>query len=127
MSDGYTRVVTKTVLWAMVITGALASRGLAVDCNGNGVDDAIDVSPLSFDVVPIASGLAGPAKVLARDLDADGDVDLAMTESSVDMVTILKNDGTGSFGAPADYSTGAFPFALAAGPIGGGRHRPRRQ
>jgi hypothetical protein len=104
---------------AMVAAVVLASRSLAADCNGNGADDATEVSRLSFEVVPLASGLTGPAAVVATDLDADGDVDVAVTEPPIDKVAVLKNTGGGAFGVPAAYPTGDTPVALVAGALGG--------
>jgi len=103
----------------MVAAMVLASRSLAADCNGNGVDDAAEVSRLSFEVVPLASGLTAPAALVATDLDADGDVDVAVTEPTIDKVAVLKNAGGGAFGTATAYPTGDTPVALVAGALGG--------
>ena len=103
----------------MVAAVVLASRSLAADCNGNGVDDATEVSRLSFEAVPLASGLTSAAALVAVDLDADGDVDVAVTEPLLDKVAVLKNAGGGAFGMPTEYPTGDTPVALVAGSLGG--------
>src|SRR5262245_843738 len=103
----------------MVAAVFLASVAVAAGGNGNGVDDAAEVSRLSFEAVPLASGLESAAAIVATDLDADGDVDIAVTEPLLDKVAVLKNAGGGSFGMPSEYPTGDTPVALVAGALGG--------
>ena len=107
------------VVWMVLLVTALASRAPAADCNGNGIDDAFEVSPLAYDLVPIASGLASPGGIVAADLDLDGDLDLAVAENGLDRVSVMLNDGTGTFSAPTTYATGDGPFAIVAARVGG--------
>jgi hypothetical protein len=111
--------VVRAVVVAVVAAMLFASRSWAADCNNNGVDDATEVSRLSFEAVPLASGLESAAAIVATDLDADGDVDVAVTEPLIDKVAVLKNAGDGSFGMPTEYPTGDTPVALVAGALGG--------
>lgn len=60
------------------------------------------------------TGLA-PRQIFISDLDADGDSDIAVTNSnhnSGNSVSILKNQGDGSFFAKTDYPTGEGPVSL---------------
>ncbi|MEW6752876.1 MAG: choice-of-anchor D domain-containing protein, partial [Candidatus Latescibacterota bacterium] len=52
--------------------------------------------------------------VIAADLDADGDVDLAATNGDAGSITLLYNNGLGSFGARVTRPVQAEPVALAA-------------
>jgi hypothetical protein len=52
-------------------------------------------------------GAGGPNGISLGDLDGDGDLDLVMTRgASTAFVSVCKNDGTGLFGSPRDYSLG---------------------
>ncbi len=50
---------------------------------------------------PVPVGLGNPRALTAANLDADGDVDLAVTSLTPPGVTILKNNGNASFFEPA--------------------------
>ncbi len=60
-----------------------------------------------------------PFDVVAVDLDADGDVDLAVTDSMADSVSIFRNDGAGTFAARAVLASGRFPRGIAAADLDG--------
>lgn len=65
-------------------------------------------------------GLGGSVSaVVAADLDADGDVDLALCLSGDDSTAILLNNGDGSFAPSATFSTGDHPGAMAASDYNG--------
>jgi len=53
-----------------------------------------------------------PFSVFASDLDGDGDNDLALANWYSDNVSILKNNGDGSFQAAVNYGAGAAPFSI---------------
>ena len=48
----------------------------------------------------------GPAWAVSADYDNDGDFDLALTICEDDSVSILLNDGNGTFAARVNYETG---------------------
>ncbi|HEX8358822.1 MAG TPA: VCBS repeat-containing protein, partial [Longimicrobium sp.] len=58
-----------------------------------------------------------PAAVLVRDLDGDGDLDVAT--GGAGGVTVLRADGTGRFAPAVQFSTGGVPVSLAAGDLNG--------
>jgi len=66
-------------------------------------------------IYPIAGSQAflDPACIVAVDLDGDGQADLAIADEG-GSVGVLKNQGSGTFGAPVSYATGTFTFSLAA-------------
>ncbi len=55
-----------------------------------------------------------PFDLVAIDLDGDGDTDLAVTDSKADTVSVLLNDGRGSFSARSVLAGGRFPRGIAA-------------
>src|SRR3989304_1266962 len=57
--------------------------------------------------------------VFCADLDGDGDLDLAVSNIYSGNVSILKNNGDGTFQAKVDYGTGAYPYRLARGDLDG--------
>jgi hypothetical protein len=68
---------------------------------------------------PTGSGTL-PAGVALGDFDADGYLDVAVTnDSAAGGVIILLNTGTGAFGAPNTFGTGANPVGIAAGDFNG--------
>lgn len=88
------------------------SDGLSVLLNqGNGLLSA----PVDF---PAGES---PTTVAAADLNGDGALDLAVAawDVAVGGVSVLLNDGTGAFSAPALYGPGLISGALAAGDLDG--------
>jgi hypothetical protein len=66
----------------------------------------------------------GPWTVFAADVDADGDIDLAVTNMGGDSVTgntvsILKNNGDGTFMPHVEYGTASSPKSVFAGDLDG--------
>jgi len=57
----------------------------------------------------------GITDVLAEDLDADGDVDIAVANGDDPSITLLFNNGQGSFNARTTRTVEVGPVALAAG------------
>src|SRR6267143_1106878 len=66
---------------------------------------------------PVANLSAGtlPVAVAAADFNADGKIDLAVTESGADQVLILLGNGKGGFTATGSFFVGANPNAIVAG------------
>ena len=68
---------------------------------------------------------SSPTSVCAADLDGDSDLDLAVSNGLVDgsitsgNVSVLKNNGTGSFAAPESYAAGSNPFCVLAADLDG--------
>ena len=68
--------------------------------------------------VDYATG-ATPVSVFASDLDGDGDFDLAVANHGSSTVSVLKNNGDGTFAAKVDYATGTNPQSVFAADLDG--------
>ena len=62
---------------------------------------------------------AHPYSVCAADLDGDGDSDLAVANYSSNNVSILKNNGDGTFAAAVNYGVGINPVSVCAADLDG--------
>jgi hypothetical protein len=60
---------------------------------------------------------ASPEAVAMADLNGDGKADLAVASGTG--VSVLLNNGNGTFGAPVSYGSGTNPFSVAAGDLNG--------
>jgi hypothetical protein len=60
------------------------------------------------------SGSAYAGSIFAADLDGDSDNDLAVTDYGSNNVSILTNNGDGTFQPAVNYSTGTYPVSLFA-------------
>jgi len=60
-----------------------------------------------------------PSSVFVADLDGDGDPDLAVTNEYSNSVSILKNNGDGTFNSSVDYGTGNQPRSIFAADFDG--------
>jgi hypothetical protein len=62
-----------------------------------------------------------PSSVFCADLDGDLDLDLTVTYSGVesDSVSVLKNNGDGTFQTKVDYRAGTSPFSVFCGDLDG--------
>jgi len=68
--------------------------------------------------VSYSSG-AAPTSVTVGDWNADGYLDIAVTNSGSNNVGVLSNDGSGRFGAQATYATDAGPLSVATSDFDG--------
>jgi FG-GAP-like repeat/RTX calcium-binding nonapeptide repeat (4 copies) len=97
---------------------------LVVVARGNGFDnETVDLylgdGTGDFTRTTTTGGHA-PNQVVAADLDADGDDDLAMTNTGVDQtVSVLINAGDGTFAAEATYPVSDGAYGIAASDIEG--------
>ena len=109
------------------------AAGLSGDCNGNGIDDATEISDDPSldcddnaildvcDIVPVppdlvfniaqAIGAGNNLQAIeAADLDGDGDLDLITANFGTDDISVLRNNGDGFFAAPEKWSTRGAPL-----------------
>jgi len=76
------------------------------------------------DSIPFAPAVSyptgdGPQSVFCADLDGDENLDLAVTNPWNDIVSILKNNGDGTFQAKVDYGAGYAPFSVFCADLDG--------
>ena len=71
--------------------------------------------PGGFSVTQKISGQSGAGALVAGDWDSDGDIDLAVANTTANSVAVLKNDGSGTFSAAGVISDQPGARALAAG------------
>src|SRR3990172_9493422 len=73
-------------------------------------------------VAPVSYPLYGrPHSVVAADFDADGDSDLAVTNfwSNTQVVSVLKNNGDGTYTSVVNYAVGSQPVSVFAADLDG--------
>ena len=82
-------------------------------------DGQADMLFNGFTFIPIIFGpktdyavSRSPKSVFSADLDADGDNDLAVANAASNNVSVLINNGDGTFGAKVDYFTGQVPSSV---------------
>jgi autotransporter-associated beta strand protein len=61
----------------------------------------------------------GPKSVIAADLNNDGKLDLVSVNITSNTVSVLLNNGNGTFQAAQNISVGSMPFSVAAGDLNG--------
>src|SRR5688500_9660393 len=81
------------------------------------VETLEDRRVLAF-VVPAVNYAAGenPQAIVSADFNGGG-LDLAVANYDSSTVSVLLGDGSGGFGAKADFATGANPRSLAVGDV----------
>ncbi len=100
--------------------GTDVSTGASPDCNSNGVPDECEVLPGIHFTTPrhFSVGVA-PHVIVSADLDRDGDRDLVTSDRADDALSVLLNDGRGSFSPPITLPVGDQPRGIAAGDLDG--------
>ena len=73
----------------------------------------------SFTVAAVVLVGSNPRGVATGDFDADGDVDIAVSNELSASVSVVQGDGTGAFAARSDVSVGSFPVGVTAGDLDG--------
>ena len=81
--------------------------------------DAASAAPFDLGLTRNLPTGAGASGVVVDDFDHDGNVDFAVTQRTVDSVSVYLGVGGGKFAPPARYPTGDFPIAIAAGDVNG--------
>ncbi len=66
----------------------------------------------------VTNGIDG-SEVLAADLDGDGSIDLASLNATSDNMSLLRNNGAGTFGGPQLFATGNEPDKFLAANLDG--------
>lgn len=67
-----------------------------------------------------ANGGTFSTSVCAADVDGDGDMDVVTSNYYVSNdISVIKNNGDGSFAAPIPYATGHYPYAICAADLDG--------
>src|SRR3972149_82890 len=79
---------------------------------------ALAFEPLFDARIDIPAG-ANPFSVFSADLDGGGDIDLAVTSGFGSTVTILKNNGDGTFQTGVNFFAGADPYSIFCADLDG--------
>jgi len=73
----------------------------------------------TFNAPVLRQAQAASGGVAVGDFNADGNPDIAMTNSSTDTVSVFLGDGAGGLGNAANYPANDQPYAIAAGEFTG--------
>src|SRR5688572_17268649 len=108
-------------LFLTVVLAVVALPVCGADCNGNGIEDALDLEPESvrFEPFPDLDLAFRPTAVAISDLNRDGKPDLATVSRDTGVGSVLLNREGGSFLAPRNFPVAAAPAALAAADLDG--------
>ena len=113
---------------------------LAIDCNGNGLEDATDIAsgasddcnenqiPDECDVPPVTLSLIAKHVPVARfgrvveagDLDGDGDLDLVTGHQNTDLsstISVVLNAGEGKYASAQEFAAGVQLSGLTLGDL----------
>ncbi len=87
-------------------------------------DDYATIKYIQYDSIPFAPAVNYGAEsysfsVFCADLDGDGDLDLATTNWGTNDVSILKNNGDGTFQSAVNYGTGDGPYCVFCADLDG--------
>jgi hypothetical protein len=98
------------------------SRGTSPDCNANGVPDECDIAPFQFGQRERGTYAgAASAMLVAADLDGDGDTDLAAGNAELNGagVTVVRNNGDSGLEVVGRFSAGTALQSVLAGDADG--------
>lgn len=107
----YAETYTATILSTVQ---DLAGNPMAGDVIWNFTSKAPHVSFTNSGSYPIEPNVY-VTDIVTADFNDDGDLDLALTYSQTDTVSVLLGDGAGAFGAKTDFATGDQPSAITYG------------
>jgi hypothetical protein len=113
---------------APVVYSSFLAPMAVVDLNGDGARDVVGLGTGATIAVALNQGNGtlgapsnyptgnGATRLVTGDLDGDGDLDIATTNSQSLTQSVLLNQGTGTFGAPTVYATavGQLPSSPAS-------------
>jgi hypothetical protein len=120
-----TMFVSSSRLTATILAADVANAGSALVTVGSPTpgggrsnfslfDVTTPVTAIGFTKRDLAAGNF-PSAIVAGDFDGNGTLDLAVTNQNDSTVSILLNNGNGTFQTHVDYPTGAAPAALVVG------------
>ena len=92
----------------LILAGVVLAASAGWIAPGGGAQDVCFEAPRTY-----AAG-AWPHSVYAADLDRDNDIDVAVANYHGGGVSVLLNNGDGSYQAAADYPTGDYPVSVVA-------------
>jgi hypothetical protein len=119
-------------------TGSFPIGATTADVNGDSLPDAIVAQNVPVPGVRVLLNLGstqgtsamfqddgvllplteGALEVVAADLDGDGDIDLAASNTQVGFagttIVVFRNNGNGTFGAGQSFAAGSIPYGMAA-------------
>ncbi len=110
--------------WALEVqSGAIESTPIAVAGFEGVLANSAPVmfTPLSLSFGKIADYLVGtaPSSLTGADVNGDSKPDVVVANESSDTVSVLLNNGDGTFAAKVDYATGLAPQALTTADFNG--------
>ncbi len=94
-------------------------------CSWGTEEDYATIKYIQFDSIPFAPvvdywvGGRDPASVFCADLDGDMDLDLAVSNADDDNVSILNNNGDGTFQNADNYGAGDAPYSIFCADLDG--------
>jgi hypothetical protein len=109
------------LVWSLEMVLCCGQIAFAADCNGNGVDDAMDVAPQGFGFLSTAGPVAGqsPRLLSAGDLNGDGKPDIVTGNVGSSDVTVLLNRGDGRSMDSAAYPLEGTPRSVLVADLDG--------